>query len=55
MLVFLADVSFHARVTLVDIGWDWRLDVFGVENFVHDIVAVGFHVLSWFSQSVCAL
>lgn len=45
VLVFLADVSFHARVALVDIGGDWRLDVLGVEDFVHDVVAVGFHVL----------
>lgn len=52
VLVFLADVSFHARVALVDICGDWRLHVFGVEDLVHDVVAVGFHVLLWFSQSV---
>lgn len=46
MLVFLADVTFHARVALVDIGGDWRLDVFGVEDLVHDVVAVGFHVVN---------
>lgn len=45
VLVFLADVSFHARVALIDISGNWRLDVLRVENFVHDVVAVGFHVL----------
>ena len=45
VLVFLTDVSFHARVALVDIGGNWRLDIFGVEDFVHDVVAVGFHIL----------
>lgn len=45
VLVFLPDVSFHARVGLVDIGRDGRLNILGVEDFVHDVIAMRFHVL----------
>lgn len=46
ILVFLADEAFHARVGLVDIGGDGRLDVLRVVDLVHDGVAVRSHTLS---------
>lgn len=45
VLIFLPDKSFHARIGLVDIGRDGGLDIFRVENLVHEQIAVRFHVL----------
>lgn len=45
MLVLLPNKPFHARIGLVDICRDWRFDVLGVVDLVHDGISVRFHAL----------
>lgn len=46
VLIFLPDKPFHARIVLVHVGGNWRLDAARVVQLVHNGVTMRFHVLT---------